>query len=183
MQHFEITLTNRKRKNYFLLAWLFALIVYAFELYLAFNDAYKYAQRSWVVVVFGILLLFLITDTGFRLNNWSKREYIGAAYGFIAVPFIKWQFYWPVAILFLFMILLSIATRKFCIIISEKNIIFPSFPPKKIDWSVLNNLILKDDVLTIDFKNNRLIQQPIDDSKTSVNEKEFNDFCQRQLNK
>lgn len=173
---------NKKRKNYYLLAWLVALLVYTFELYLAFSNADKYAQRSWVIITMGTLLLFLVIDRSFKLNKWAKKEYISFAYGFIAVPFIKWQLYWPVAILFLFLILLSISIRELIVTISEENIILPSFPPKKIIWGVLNNLILKDDLLTIDFKNNKFIQQPVDETKTAINEQEFNDFCKEQLN-
>jgi hypothetical protein len=40
---------------------------------------------------------------------------------------------------------------------------------------------MKDGVLTIDFKNNKIIQQSIDEARSSVNEKEFNEFCQKQL--
>lgn len=67
-------------------------------------------------------------------------------------------------------------------ILNEK-IIYPSFPKKKIAWSELNNIVLKDGLLTIDFRNNKFIQQPVDETKTAVNEQEFNDFCRQQLNK
>ena len=58
-----------------------------------------------------------------------------------------------------------------------------SVPKKHIEWSQLNNIILKDGLLTIDFKNNKFIQQFIDDTNTALNEQEFNDFCGQQLNK
>jgi hypothetical protein len=45
----------------------------------------------------------------------------------------------------------------------------------------LNNAILKDGILTIDFKNNRVLQAEIEDRMNDVNEVEFNDFCRQQL--
>jgi hypothetical protein len=33
----------------------------------------------------------------------------------------------------------------------------------------------------MDFKNNKLLQQLIDENSISINEKEFNDFCKEQL--
>ena len=42
-------------------------------------------------------------------------------------------------------------------------------------------MILKDDLLTIDFKNNKIIQQLIEKTEHPVDEKEFNDFCSKQL--
>ncbi|MEO5892804.1 MAG: hypothetical protein ABIQ31_21320 [Ferruginibacter sp.] len=44
-------------------------------------------------------------------------------------------------------------------------------------WNEFSNIILKDNLLTIDFKNNKLIQVSIDESKMTIDEKEFNEFC------
>ena len=43
--------------------------------------------------------------------------------------------------------------------------------------------MLKDGLLTIDSKDNKVIQQLIDEEKTKIDEKEFNDFCKDQLRK
>ena len=60
------------------------------------------------------------------------------------------------------------------------QIIYPSFPKRIIHWKELSNVILKDGLLTIDFKNNKIIQQSIMYADR-VNEKEFNEFCKKQL--
>ncbi|HRX94260.1 MAG TPA: hypothetical protein P5158_09100, partial [Chitinophagaceae bacterium] len=60
---------------------------------------------------------------------------------------------------------------------------YPSFPVTKIQWNELNNIILKDEVLTIDLKSNKLIQHSIGNANNSVNEEEFNEFCRQQLSK
>ena len=62
------------------------------------------------------------------------------------------------------------------------KILYPSLPQKNISWPELNAIILKDGLLTIDFKNNKLIQQTIDENST-VNEQDFNEFCRQQLKK
>ena len=81
------------------------------------------------------------------------------------------------------MILHIAALQKPIVSISESQVIYPSFPRKKIDWQELSNLMLKDGLLTIDFKNNKIIQQQIADISSTIDEKEFNDFCRQQLNK
>ena len=48
-------------------------------------------------------------------------------------------------------------------------------------WSELQHLVLKDGLLSIDFRNNRLIQLLIETGKTPVDEKSFNEFCRNQL--
>ncbi len=42
-------------------------------------------------------------------------------------------------------------------------------------WSEFNNIILKDNLLTLDFKNNKLLQLSINES--TVDEYSFNTFC------
>jgi hypothetical protein len=51
---------------------------------------------------------------------------------------------------------------------------------KNYPWDQFNNIILKDNLLTLDFKNNQLLQlEP--DSTTIINEQVFNDFCKMYL--
>ena len=79
----------------------------------------------------------------------------------------------------LFFYLYSLSKRKLKVSFADQ-IIYPSIPVRIIQWNELNNVILKDGLLTIDFKNNKIIQQLIKHSN-QINEKEFNDFCKEQL--
>ena len=45
------------------------------------------------------------------------------------------------------------------------------------EWSGFNNIILKDNLLTLDFKNNKLLQLNI--IENNVDENTFNSFCSR----
>ena len=47
--------------------------------------------------------------------------------------------------------------RKRIVVVSEANISYPYFIDKKIDWKEVSNIILKDDIITIDLKNNKLL--------------------------
>ena len=62
--------------------------------------------------------------------------------------------------------------------IRRQNISYPALLQKKISWNELNNVVLKDGMLTLDFVNNHIFQVEI---METVNEKEFNDFCREQL--
>ena len=113
----------------------------------------------------------------------SERSPLTGAFFVLSLAWILAD-YWVVGLLnFLFMILHIAALQKPIVSINESRVLYPSFPKKKIDWQELSNLIIKDGLLTIDFKNNRIIQQYIADRSSTINEKEFNDFCQQQLNK
>ena len=50
-------------------------------------------------------------------------------------------------------------------------------------WTDFNNVILKDDILTLDFKNNRLLQRETVDEDGEAGEDEFNDYCRQRLAK
>jgi phosphoribosylformylglycinamidine (FGAM) synthase PurS component len=42
--------------------------------------------------------------------------------------------------------------------------------------------VLKDNLLTLDFTNNRLLQLEVeDDEESEADEEEFNEYCQKQL--
>jgi hypothetical protein len=53
---------------------------------------------------------------------------------------------------------------------------------KKIPWSSFQSVILKDGLLTLDFKNNTLIQKEVlDEDDPDADEDEFNDYCRIKL--
>ena len=49
-------------------------------------------------------------------------------------------------------------------------------------WSAMDNVILKDNLLTLDFKTNKIIQVEIVENARTIDEAEFNRFCKDQLN-
>ena len=63
------------------------------------------------------------------------------------------------------------------------EIVFNSFPKKIVLWPTVNNVVLKDGLLTIDLKSNTLIQKQVNDIVEKQVEQEFNDFCLSQLNR
>jgi branched-subunit amino acid aminotransferase/4-amino-4-deoxychorismate lyase len=69
------------------------------------------------------------------------------------------------------------------VIVSMSNVILPGLTRQRIvEWSELTNVIKRDDLLTLDFKNNRLMQVQIVNAD-DVPENEFNQFCRQQLSK
>ena len=67
------------------------------------------------------------------------------------------------------------------IVVSDRNIILPGLSGDRvIEWNQLANVIKKHDLLTIDFKNNKLLQVQVINAD-HIDEDEFNQFCQQQL--
>ena len=63
--------------------------------------------------------------------------------------------------------------------VSDDQVVINTFFRKRYHWKEFSNLVLKDNLLTLDFKNNKIIQKEI--MWQDVNEKEFNAFCNEQL--
>lgn len=56
-----------------------------------------------------------------------------------------------------------------------------SIPVRHITWSELSNVVIRDNLLTVDFKNNKLYQKEIQNSVSKELEQEFNLFCKTNL--
>jgi hypothetical protein len=67
---------------------------------------------------------------------------------------------------------------------SKDVIVKSGIIPQKILWESLNNVVIKDDLLTIDYKNNKLFQaytDDADDEEYEVGDDEFNAYCRERL--
>ncbi len=65
----------------------------------------------------------------------------------------------------------------------SEEIVMNTFPKKRFNWGELNNIVLKDGLLTIDFKNNKLIQKELDETADEKVEQEFNLFVQEKISR
>jgi hypothetical protein len=61
----------------------------------------------------------------------------------------------------------------------DEEIVMNSFPKQRFQWDAVNNVVLKDGLLTIDLKNNKVIQKEVDAVVSPEVEAEFNSFCKR----
>jgi len=143
-------------------------------------------------IAMDIALLFAILITAvytfFTVMEWISKKPLPDFWHrsiFVVCSFVwtKEGLWWIGIMLLLFILLDFIAHKKLVVDITDKRINVPYILQKTFDWNEVNNVILKDGLLTIDFKNNKLFQQLILNSDEDINEKEFNEFCRQQLNK
>jgi hypothetical protein len=183
MQHFEITLKNEKTKQYEKIALFIIIINFALFVYCAISTNTKpvriAAISGGVIILIALAIDYFLT----YIKNNEHSPYKHFALYAISMAWLKIGYWWIGLVCILIGSLYFMAKRLLLINVHKEKIIYPSFPKKNIAWSQLNNMILKDGLLTIDFKNNKFMQQAVDESKTAVNEQEFNDFCRQQLNK
>lgn len=89
---------------------------------------------------------------------------------------------WVGAFFFLLAFLEYQAKRPLEIGFDHDRIVINSLFKRRFDWSMFNNVILKDGLLTLDFKNHRLMQREVaDDEDEDADEEEFNAYCRSRL--
>lgn len=64
---------------------------------------------------------------------------------------------------------------------SKEVVVRNSFPRKKYEWFEIDNVIIRDNLFTLDLRNNKLIQKELEEPISEELEKEFNAFCKQQL--
>jgi hypothetical protein len=102
------------------------------------------------------------------------------ALGWFGMPLVPW-----IGIVFLLLAFLEHqAKRPLEIGFDRDRVVINTLIRKHHDWSVFNNVLLKDGLLTLDFKNNRLLQKEVADDEADeddVDEEEFNAYCMDRL--
>lgn len=180
MPQYDLILKNEKLKTYNVVGWIVVFIHIVILVFLAFFSDENRLQVAGIAGLVMLGLAFLL------MYLFRKTPYSFSVRIFLLICTITWisaESYWIAALTFLMELLYTISTRPKLARFSETEIIYPSFPAKKIGWKELNQTILKDGLLTIDMKNNKLFQQMIDESQSKVDENKFNEFCREQLNK
>ena len=178
MKQYDLVLKNEKERSYRRISLFIFIINFFSILYLTYERNFT----KWGPLILSILAAFAVFVSFYFKNKNERMMFTGAFFLFI----LAWQtagFWIPEILNFLFAILNLYASQTPIVSINETDIIYPSLPKKKFSWQELTNLILKDGLLTIDLKNNRIIQQKIAETSSTVDEKEFNEFCRQQLNK
>lgn len=174
MQQFEITIKNEKIKYYKVIALLLVLLNVAVFIFLLFADVHFY-EAAAALLLSGLYLVYLLYMAKKNSSKFFIRE---ITFFILAGCWVALQNY-LVAFGCLFMgILYHLSLQKLQFVFNSDFIRKMNFPQKTYAWDTLANVMLKDNILTIDFKNNTLIQLEID---CNINETQFNEFASQQL--
>ncbi|MEP6728808.1 MAG: hypothetical protein ABJC98_23490 [Bacteroidota bacterium] len=175
---YVVTLKNTSRKytdTFSLLLLTISVLLFLREQYLSVNIKIPY--------LFGGLAIAVITGWNFYLQKkkaktvyYSSALFI-AAIGWVTMPYLSWLFL-PFALMGLFE---RQAKLPLEVGFTDTEIAMNTVIRKRYKWTDFNNIILKDDLLTLDFKNNRLLQRETIDEEGDAAEDEFNIYCREQL--
>lgn len=131
---------------------------------------------GWPVLSILLLVWDILAD--------QKKKSSTALLAGMTIQTLAWTFTGPwfmAVILLVLEVLHQIASLKKSIKVSKEGI-WTSFPwPTQRSWDQVEFMLLKDDMLTIEYRNGRVLQQPIQ-KDPSLHEADFNEFCQQQCN-
>jgi len=176
---YVVTLKNRKRRYIDILGFLLlliSLILFLREMIVTKNVAFAYLAGS--VFVAGVLIWNFYSGIIKKKRIFFKYGLLIAALVWMKMPYYQWLFF-----AFLVLALLEY-NAKYAVEIgfSEKEILINSLFKKRFKWTDLSNVMLKDGLLTMDFRNNKLLQEEVlDDEEDDADEEEFNQYCKEQL--
>ena len=181
MKQYSIALPNEKANTYgyvTLFILLTSLCVFIVVYFNRYDGQIKNISLCGIVLSFISLIIFL-TDRHLKQIRFFRIELL---YFILSVCWFLLGIYLLSLCFVCFAVIVRYAGRKSEILFTREWIIYPSFPKKTFLWKDVSNVILKDNMLTIDLKNNKLIQVIIGNvSAEVINEKEFNLFCEARL--
>ncbi|MGI8951134.1 MAG: hypothetical protein ACR2FN_06075 [Chitinophagaceae bacterium] len=177
--NYVITIKQPDFKSINSISQLMLFFAVAVFIYIALQDKNMFVFNLIISAV-------IISWTGYCIVLSKKENYIVYYRLVLLLAAVGW-FFQPYRNIF-FAILYTIAAIiekqvKFPaeIGVDEEGIIFNSFQKKFHSWDEISNLIIRDGIITVDYKNNKLFQKEIESKITPSLEKEFNEFCSSRI--
>lgn len=171
---YSFLLANTGLHLYNRIAYIISLLNLLYFVWLAFFSA---ANNNVAAKVFALLIAVSFSFKWlYKKIAPGKQYYFSANYILLAAG---WFFVSTNYVMVLLNLLLAamdiIARQKNYLIINEEQIIQSQWKFKKsYEWVAFSNIVLKDGLLTLDFKNNKIKQCDVGEQ---VDEDEFNSFC------
>ncbi len=174
MNQFKIEIPNERLKTYKMVTFLILTLNF-------FGFGYVFIQTSgsssYIAIV--SLLINVVPWVYYLLNKKHiKTPVIEITFIVSAIVWLYFGNYWMGVMLLAFGSIGFFANKKPIIVFSEEGIEYPSFPIKKYGWADVVQVLWKDDILTIDMKDNKLLQFNIDKGFADKFDVEgFNAYC------
>ena len=177
---YTLFLKNEKLGSYNKLGLFILLlhILYFTGYFLKINSETNFIA---VCVILAISLLGFMINVGCAFKNKGPVIAFSVLFVILGLIWLAFDSYWMIVPMVI-LAYLDFNVRKIAAVyLSEHGIEIKAFPGNTHEWKQMSNVILKDRILTLDFKNDRLIQTETDERSWGVEEEGFNLFCSQHL--
>lgn len=139
---------------------------------------YRDEERLYLSIGASVFLLLLAVLTKLISKKVPYGKWIMLVAAAILIYFVSGNIFFPIVLLgygaiLKFLVIDPVITINETEIILKRNYVTSNYP-----WADFNNVILKDGLLSLDFKNNKIKYFTIEEP---INEAEFNSFCNKFL--
>lgn len=177
MNNYSIVVPNKKAGSYRLISLIVAYMNIAMFVFALFGNPSSTIQ--WIIFTALIVVSSCLIQYFFIQKNDKTTIYINFSFILCGFIWVLLGLYFSGAGMVLFGVFGIYANKPLRLVFKEDGIWYPSFPAKIIPWENIEQVLLKDNVLTIDLINNQLLQFSVTNSNALPTEKEFNEFCSR----
>jgi hypothetical protein len=175
-----------KRPDYKAVDWVSRILLLLFLaafFYYVINTAFaggQYWLSAIPLLISGLWLYGYVKAANPKFLVYYRVELMIAALGWFFIPLFAWSHLLGFAYA-----AMAIAERyiKFPdeIGFTQEKVVRNTFPSKTYQWFEIDNVLIRDNLFTMDLRNNKLIQKTLDEEITDELEKEFNEYCKKQL--
>lgn len=178
---FIVTLKHQDYKVYDVITVLLCVMTLAAFVFAIMRTGF--ATYNWVNI---FLAAFIVIHLFITTINLNKKEVIATfKWSLFAAAFLWLLYPLHVPAIGIFYIIAALLERQVKspqeIGFSKDSVTFNMFPFKNYSWQQFRNVMLKDNILTLDFSNNKILQKETESDVSSETEKEFNEFCRQQM--
>lgn len=178
---YVVTLKNRQTAYIDWISILLSVLSLMFFVYeIVRGDEIGLAYLLGSIFIIGVLAWNL-----YQSFAQKRKVYYSRALLIAALVWMKMPYYEGLSIILIILALMEYQAKYDLEIgFSEDHILFNNLFKKKIRWSSLQQVVLKDGILTLDFHNNKLWQKEVEEEDDfDADEDEFNIWCRQQLEK
>lgn len=183
--NYVITIKEPDYKRADAVAFLMLLLAVAFFVYTIIHQ-WSSAIYHNAVIMYVVIVAFIVLWSIYRFVTAGKKGEIAyyrlslfaAAIGWFTQPVAN---YWMTGLFVLAALLEKQVKFPQEIGVDDNGITFNTLPAKEYEWKDINNLLLKEGMLTVDYKNNKLFQHEIESEISPSLEQEFNQYCRAKL--
>jgi len=178
---FVVTLKHPDYKIYNIITVLMCLITVAASIFGLLHS--EFFSLTWVNV---FLTACIVINLFLAFINSNKKQNISTFKWALYASAFLWLLY-PLHLPFIavFYIIAALLERQIKfpqeIGFSEDGITFNTFPFKNYLWDQVRNAMLKDNMLTLDFVSNKILQKETESDVDKTTETEFNAYCNAHL--
>ena len=178
MYNYAIQIPNNRIKTYKVVTFIILTLNF-----LGFGFVFLQTGATVAILAIVALVLNAVPWLYYLLNKKHiKSPVIEITLIASALLWIYYGNFWMGILLSFFAVMSFFTNKKTIVLFNEAGIIYPSFPVKKYTWADVVHVLWKDDILTIDLKNNKLLQFNIEkDFAEEFNWMGFNEWCAKKI--